>query len=152
MSILSLLPSIAYAQEGGGTAAAGFDTSVIDWAIEELCGHITGNLGGLLVTVAAFGAIVSAALGSFRVTYSAIIVAVGAYAISSIESLYFPSAATVCASGASADVDGGDAGPATGGPVAPPRLSTSAQQTAVSERNTLYKDKVEENDPFAKLD
>ncbi|MBP9837440.1 MAG: hypothetical protein KBC84_01870 [Proteobacteria bacterium] len=80
--------------------AYAFDTAVIDWAIGELCGHITHHLGGLLVTVAGFGAIVAAAFGSYRVAYSAIITAVGAFAVSTILSLYFKDAASKCGAGA----------------------------------------------------
>ena len=92
-------------------AFADFDTGVLDWAIGELCGHITGHLGGLLVTVAGFGAIVAAAMGSYRVFYGAIITAVGAFAVSAIMSLYFQEAASVCDNGAGA----GGGGAAQGG-------------------------------------
>ena len=37
-----------------------FDVSVINWAIKELCGHITGGFGALLTSVAILGAVVSA--------------------------------------------------------------------------------------------
>ncbi|MFN8391904.1 MAG: hypothetical protein U0136_16565 [Bdellovibrionota bacterium] len=86
---------------GAGLAepAHAFDTGVIDWAIGELCGHIQGSLGSLLTTVAAFGAIVAAAMGSYRVFYGAIMTAVGAFAVSTIMSLYFPDAANICSSG-----------------------------------------------------
>jgi len=96
------------------SAYAAFDTGVIDWAIGELCGHITGHLGGLLVTVAAFGAIVAAAMGTYRVFYGAIITAVGAFAVSSIMALYFPEAAGVCR-GNGGGGGGGAAQPAGGG-------------------------------------
>lgn len=76
-----------------------FSTKVIEDAIKELCGLIEGHLGGLLVTVAAFGAIVAAAMGSYRAFYSAIITAVGAFAVSSILSLYFEEAAANCGNG-----------------------------------------------------
>ena len=88
-TLIFTLPSTSFA----------FDTAVIDWAIKELCGHITGSLGGLLVSVAALGAIVAAAMGSYRVFYSAIMTAVGAFAISSIVSLYFEDAASLCSGG-----------------------------------------------------
>ncbi len=87
---------------GGSSPAMAFDTGVIDWAIGELCGHISGHLGGLLVTVAGFGAIVAAAMGSYRVFYGAIITAVGAFATSTIMSLYFPEAAAICNGGGGA--------------------------------------------------
>lgn len=95
--LLIIFLSILFLEENA--YAEGFDVTVIDWAIGQLCGHITGHLGALLVTVAAFGALVSAALGSFRVFYSAIITAVGSYAVASIMSLYFEDASTACLNG-----------------------------------------------------
>jgi hypothetical protein len=84
---------------GSAQPAHAFNTDVIDWAIGELCGHIQGHLGSLLTTAAAFGAIVAAAMGSYRVFYGAIMTAVGAFAVSTIMSLYFPEAANICKSG-----------------------------------------------------
>ena len=91
------------------SAQAQFDTGVIDWAIGELCGHLSGNLGGLLAAVAGVGAIVAAAMGSYRVFYGALMTAVGAFAVSSIMSLYFPEAAAICNTGAQANAGGGGA-------------------------------------------
>lgn len=107
-----------------------FDTAVIDWAIRELCDHITGSLGGLLVSVAALGAIVAAAMGSYRVFYSAIMTAVGAFAISSIVSLYFEDAAGLCAGGGGG---GGGARVATGADARPATVNTDASQRAVGD-------------------
>lgn len=73
-----------------------FNTAVIDWAIRELCGHITGYLGALLTAVSVLGAIVSAAMGSYRVFFGAIIVAIGAFATPDIVTLYFPEAGAQC--------------------------------------------------------
>lgn len=95
---------------GTSSSAWAFDTDVIDWAIGELCGHISGNLGGLLVTVAGFGAIVAAAMGSYRVFYGAIITAVGAFAVSTIMSLYFPQASRICSNGGGQAAAGGAGG------------------------------------------
>lgn len=169
-----LLEGNAYAVEAAAGTTAAFDTSVIDWAIGELCGHITGNLGGLLVTVAAFGAIVSAALGSFRVTYSAIITAVGAYAIASIMSLYFEDGSTACLNGSDAggitdngngngngngnnsggNTDNGN-GNGNNGDITP-RLATSLLRVGNpnldNNSTTLYKEKNQKIDPFEMLD
>lgn len=76
--------------------AFAFDVSVINWAIRELCGHITGGFGALLTAVAILGAVVSAALGSFRVFFGAIIVGVGSYTVPNILTMYFPGAAAQC--------------------------------------------------------
>lgn len=80
------------------TNSYAFDTAVIDWAMRELCGHITGAFGSLLTAVAVLGAIVSAALGSFRVFFGAIIVGIGAYTVPNIVSLYFSGAGDACQS------------------------------------------------------
>ncbi len=93
-------------------AWAEFDSSVIDWAIQELCGHITGHLGGLLTAVAATGALVAAAMGTYRVFYGAIITAVGAFAVSTIMSLHFGDAAQICDGGAAAGQGGNGGGDA----------------------------------------
>lgn len=88
------------------SAHAAFNTAAIDWAIKELCGHINGHLGGLLTTVAAFGALIAAAFGTFRVFHGAIITAVGAFAIANILSLNFTEAADLCLEGEGAAAAG----------------------------------------------
>lgn len=114
-----VLPGISFA----------FDTAVIDWAIKELCDHITGSLGGLLVSVAALGAIVAAAMGSYRVFYSAIMTAVGAFAISSIVSLYFEDAAGICSGGGG----GGATRVAATAETRPAAVNADASQRAVGD-------------------
>ncbi|MCB0323774.1 MAG: hypothetical protein KDD69_09385 [Bdellovibrionales bacterium] len=69
------------------------------FAIEEICGHMTGSLGGLLMTVAGIGGLVAAAFGNFRASQSFIVTAIGAFAIGSVLSIYFEDAAAVCDSG-----------------------------------------------------
>ncbi len=71
------------------------------FAIKELCGHMMGNLGALLMTTAGVGAIVSAAFGNFKASYSLIITGIGAFSVSSMLSLYFPDAGTLCEEGSS---------------------------------------------------
>lgn len=66
------------------------------FAIEELCGHMTGSLGGLLMSAAAVGGIAAAAFGNFRASFSFIITGIGAFTISALLSLYFPDAAESC--------------------------------------------------------
>lgn len=69
------------------------------FAIEELCGHMTGSLGGLLMSAAAVGGIAAAAFGNFRASFSFIITGIGAFTISSLLSLHFPQAAGSCNGG-----------------------------------------------------
>ncbi len=70
------------------------------FAIEQLCGYMMGNLGALLMTTAGVGAIVSAAFGNFKASYSLIITGIGAFSVSSMLNLYFPIAAESCKEGA----------------------------------------------------
>jgi hypothetical protein len=65
-------------------------------AIQEICGHMEGNLGGLLMTTAGVGALVAAAFGNFRASHSMLITAIGAATVSTILSLYFADAAQEC--------------------------------------------------------
>ena len=79
--------------------AQSFAFASAEFAIEEICGHIQGNLGGLLLTTAGIGALVAAALGNFRASYSMIIVAIGGASTSAMMSLYFADASQTCANG-----------------------------------------------------
>ena len=88
------LPQPAYAFES------------VKFAIEQLCGHMHGGFGALLLTTAGIGAIVAAALGNIRASTSCLITGVGAYTISTMLSFYFPEAAKVCVNGANG-ADGG---------------------------------------------
>lgn len=85
--VLLAVPVSAHAQLGSG---------MVKFAIQELCKEMMGDLGALLTATAGFGAIVAAAFGAYRAFYSAIITAVGAFSISAILSLYFPTAAAEC--------------------------------------------------------
>ncbi len=98
IALFFLFPSSAFA----------FQTGVIDWVIQELCGHITGGFGALLTAVALLGAVVSAALGSFRVFFGAIIVGVGSFTVPNILSMYFPSAAKQCVAPSGGRAQGGE--------------------------------------------
>ena len=100
----------------------------VQFAIEEICGHMQGNLGGLLMTTAGIGGIVAAAFGNLRASHSLIVVGVGGAALSAILSLYFPVAADFChdagqlqvinggevANGFNADLDNTNAADAAG--------------------------------------
>lgn len=82
------------------------------FAIQEICGHIQGNFGALLMSAAGVGAVISGAMGNFRASYALIIVGVGAFTTSAIMSLFFPDAAELCEQG-----PGGSGGaPAAGAP------------------------------------
>jgi len=77
-------------------ASNAFAFESVQFAIREICGHMQGNLGGLLMTTAGIGGIVAAAFGNLRASHSLIVVGIGAAALSGILSLYFPRAADLC--------------------------------------------------------
>ncbi len=77
-------------------ASNAFAFESVEFAIREICGHMQGNLGGLLMTTAGIGGIVAAAFGNLRASHSLIVVGIGAAALSGILSLYFPRAAEIC--------------------------------------------------------
>ena len=89
--------------------------SSAEWAIGELCSHMEGNLGALLMSAAGVGAVISAALGNFRASYSLIIVGIGGFSVSAMLSLYFPDAATTCDNGSQAGTAAQQGGAQQGG-------------------------------------
>jgi hypothetical protein len=95
ITILTLIPTSAFALQS------------VDFAITEICKHMEGSLGSLLMIAAGVGGIISAAMGNIRAMYSCLITAIGAFTISSMLSLYFPDAAKTCSNGTSG---GGDSG------------------------------------------
>jgi len=79
--------------------SAPFDLYALEsvrFAIEELCQHIEGNLGGLLMVTAGVGGMISAAFGNMKALYSCIITGIGAFTASALLSLYFPEAYGIC--------------------------------------------------------
>ena len=79
-------------------AAWAFESA--EFAIQELCGHMQGSLGALLMSAAGVGAVISGAFGNFRASFSFIVVGIGAFTTSTMMSLYFPDAANTCNQGA----------------------------------------------------
>ncbi len=73
-----------------------FGLASVQFAIKELCKHIEGNLGGLLMVTAGVGGMISAAFGNMKSLYTCIITGIGAFTASSMLSLYFPEAAGIC--------------------------------------------------------
>jgi hypothetical protein len=74
----------------------------VEFAIREICAHMQGNLGGLLMATAGVGGLISAAFGNMKAMYSCIVTAIGAFTISSMLSLHFDQAAQICNGGGGA--------------------------------------------------
>ncbi len=86
------LPAIAGAQtldEVGAYQSNGFGGGIFVSAICDLYGLIGGSLGAMLTSAALFTGLVAAAVGGFQSVRSAVMVAVGSFAMSSGVSLYF---------------------------------------------------------------
>ena len=77
-----------------------FALESVKFAIKELCLHMEGSLGGLLMVAAGVGGMISAAFGNMKALYSCIITGIGAFTVSSMLSLYFPEAAKICSGAA----------------------------------------------------
>ena len=73
----------------------------VDFAIEEICSHMMGNLGGLLMAAAGVGGIASAAFGNMKAMYSCLVTAIGGFGVNSVVSLHFEAAAAKCNGGSS---------------------------------------------------
>lgn len=76
--------------------SACFALASVRFAIEEMCKHIEGNLGGLLMVTAGVGGMISAAFGNMKALYSCIVTGIGAFSASTMLSLYFPEAYAIC--------------------------------------------------------
>lgn len=96
-----------------------FGLESVRFAIKELCQHIEGNLGGLLMVTAGVGGMISAAFGNMKSLYTFVITGIGAFTASSMLSLYFPEAYGICSG------QGGGGGGGAG-------ARTKQEQSAVS--------------------
>lgn len=100
LSLLSAgLSEMSFAAGGGdgsgdvGTftdgAAPGYDPKEIRGAVELLFRLVEGSFGALIMVVAGIGAIIAAAFGAYRAAVGMLVVAVGAFILRSLVSLFF---------------------------------------------------------------
>ena len=66
-----------------------FNPIAIEVAVGNLFALIEGAFGALIMVVAGIGAIISAAMGAYRAAVSMIVVAVGAFILRALVSLFF---------------------------------------------------------------
>lgn len=79
---------ISQAQSATGAPPAYNDT-LIRGAVGSLFGLIEGAFGALIMVVAGLGAIFSAAMGAYRAAVGMLVVAVGAFILRALVSLFF---------------------------------------------------------------
>ncbi len=84
------LADFSFAQAGDiGDADDSFDQSRIVAAVEFLLSMIEGALGALIMVVAGIAAIVAAAMGAYRAAVGMLAVAIGAFILRALVSLFF---------------------------------------------------------------
>jgi hypothetical protein len=80
---------VSYLVFGGAVKAAPVDTSAIDEAICWLMYFQMGSYGALLLAVSGVGAVVGAAMGSYRAAMNCLVVGVGSWLIQPVADLMF---------------------------------------------------------------
>ncbi len=86
------LAGLSHAQGGGPSGSysqAQFDDTLIRNSVGNLFKLIEGAFGALIMVVSGLGAIVAAAMGAYRAAVGMIVVAVGAFILRSLVSLFF---------------------------------------------------------------
>jgi len=68
---------------------ASYDDALIRGAVGNLFKFVEGAFGALIMVVAGLGAIVSAAMGAYRLAVSMLVVAVGAFILRALVTLFF---------------------------------------------------------------
>ncbi len=82
----------AYAQGGGPTGSyvtPDFDETLIRNSVGNLFKLIEGAFGALIMVVAGLGAIVAASMGAYRASVGMLVVALGAFILRALVSLFF---------------------------------------------------------------
>jgi len=89
--LLSGLSEISLARDSftGSYSEADFDDLLIRNSVGNLFMLIEGAFGALIMVVAGLGAIISAAMGGYRAALGMLVVAVGAFILRALVSLFF---------------------------------------------------------------
>jgi len=97
-SVLILVPSLAIAQAcngpSGSCATPNFDPELIEGAVGNLFMLIEGSFGALIMVVSGIGAIIAASMGAYRAAVGMLVVALGAFILRALVSLFFGSTFT----------------------------------------------------------
>lgn len=81
--------STAQGGPSGSFSEADFDDTLIRNSVGNLFKLIEGAFGALIMVIAGLGAIVAAAMGAYRAAISMLVVAVGAFILRALVSLFF---------------------------------------------------------------
>lgn len=85
------MSEISVAQDGpsGSFSEAGFEDDLIRASVGNLFKLVEGAFGALVMVVAGLGAIIAAAMGAYRAAVGMLVVAVGAFILRALVSLFF---------------------------------------------------------------
>ena len=86
------MADISLAQGGGPTGSfseASYDDNLVRNSVGNLFRLIEGAFGALVMVVAGLGAIIAAAMGAYRAAVGMLVVAVGAFILRALVSLFF---------------------------------------------------------------
>ncbi len=92
--LLGGMTEITVAQGGGPTGSfseASYDDNLVRNSVGNLFKLIEGAFGALVMVVAGLGAIIAAAMGAYRAAVGMLVVAVGAFILRALVSLFFGS-------------------------------------------------------------
>ena len=88
------LIDLSYAQGGGPTGSfseAAYEDDLVRNSVGNLFKLVEGAFGALVMVVSGLGAIVAAAMGAYRAALGMLVVAVGAFILRALVSLFFGS-------------------------------------------------------------
>ena len=90
--LLGGMTEISIAQGGGPTGSfseAGYEDDLVRNSVGNIFKLIEGAFGALVMVVAGLGAIIAAAMGAYRAAVGMLVVAVGAFILRALVSLFF---------------------------------------------------------------
>ena len=83
------LTQLSLAQDGTTFSEAEYDPQWVRFAVGNLFKLIEGPFGALIMVISGLGAIVAAAMGAYKAAVGMLVVAVGAFILRSLVSLFF---------------------------------------------------------------
>ena len=87
--LLTGLNQLSHAGTVTSFSEANYDASLVRGAVGNIFRLIEGPFGALVMVVAGLGAIVSAAMGAYRGALALVVVAIGAFILRALVSLFF---------------------------------------------------------------
>jgi hypothetical protein len=77
---------------GSGSGGSGEASKIIKEQLCKILGLLQGTFGALILIVAGLAAVVTAAMGAYKLAMACVVIACGAFVIESFQILFFPDA------------------------------------------------------------